>query len=396
MRVTDGSAPRRWQELDLLRALAAGLMVFNHVAVESSGIRTSQPIATAAFIGSFAPVLFFFLTGLGSGIQSASRKPSAGYGYLVKVIILLAAGFDFFRFIGLSMLALEWVRRAPRSGRLAFGLSVAVCVARFVAGPLLRPWLVGRWGLVLGGVLGVEGSSWPGYAFCPWLFYPFFGFALGQLAAQAWSTLEPRRYTWVFVLAGFACLLGAITAMLSARGAEMFRYGTMSAAYFLASLSALALSLAAAIALAPVSRRVPPPWSGFIALSGIRSFAVVPLHYALIPLADAVLGPCVDATTYLRNTLTILVVSFAASALVEKAARYLDAPSLRRPTWIILVAFTAAYRLGLLKAPAGASEDFLRTAMLVGLCVLLVLHRPQGARAERQALAEPEVAPREA
>ena len=68
------------------------------------------------FLGSFAPVLFFFLTGLGYGVQSAAGKRPRGQGYLIKVGILLLAdalmwmkpgtyvGNDFLGFIGLSML----------------------------------------------------------------------------------------------------------------------------------------------------------------------------------------------------------------------------------------------------------------------------------------------------
>jgi hypothetical protein len=52
----------------MLRGLAAGLMVANHVAVRRPYPTASGPIEVASFVGSFAPVLFFFLTGLGHGV----------------------------------------------------------------------------------------------------------------------------------------------------------------------------------------------------------------------------------------------------------------------------------------------------------------------------------------
>lgn len=61
----------RWQEIDVLRDLAAILMVVNHV-----GYKTLDPhqlngslAGNLVFIGSFAPVIFFFVTGVGYGIQ---------------------------------------------------------------------------------------------------------------------------------------------------------------------------------------------------------------------------------------------------------------------------------------------------------------------------------------
>ena len=68
--VETAAAPGRWRELDLMRGLAAALMVLNHVAVGSASGVNSRTAAALAFAGSFAPVVFFFLTGLGTGVQS--------------------------------------------------------------------------------------------------------------------------------------------------------------------------------------------------------------------------------------------------------------------------------------------------------------------------------------
>ena len=120
-----GPGPRtagHWPELDLLRALACACMILNHAAVKSPGIATSPIISASEFVGGFAPVLFYFATGLGYGIQSVKPGGSHGFGFLTKVAILLVADLDFFTFIGLSMLALELIRRQPRGGLIASGL----------------------------------------------------------------------------------------------------------------------------------------------------------------------------------------------------------------------------------------------------------------------------------
>jgi len=76
-------ARARWRELDLFRAVAATCMVLNHVAVRSPGVAASGLISGSELVGGFAPVLFYFATGLGYGIQP---KPRAGgsLGYAIS------------------------------------------------------------------------------------------------------------------------------------------------------------------------------------------------------------------------------------------------------------------------------------------------------------------------
>jgi len=82
-----------WIELDVLRGLAALLMVVNHVgykALYPSQIDGSLS-GNLVFIGSFAPVIFFFVSGVGSGIQPRRKKASHWYVTLNKVVILFFA-----------------------------------------------------------------------------------------------------------------------------------------------------------------------------------------------------------------------------------------------------------------------------------------------------------------
>jgi uncharacterized membrane protein len=377
-----------WPELDLLRSLAAALMVLNHVAVRGveAGVSGSSPVSILAFAGSFAPVMFFFLTGLGSGVQSIGRPGPHGYGYVLKVLVLLAAdamiwvrpgtylGLDFLGFIGLSMLALEWVRRTRFSGLLAACLAAAVVVARYLVAPLLKQWLAARDEGWLGLVLGTSTVAGVSYPMSPWLAYPLMGYALGRAAAWWGDSAAVRRPAALALLAGLAGLAGGAAWVLSARGAQLFRWGSMSFAYFVASLAALAVGLALVLGaarcrpLTPVVRRV--------ALGGVRSFAVVPLHYALMEMCDFAFGPVVGFGTYARTVSAVLVLSFAGSALVPGVAAALNSPARRRLAWTLVpMAFAIAYLLlagGKLGAGSGLA---VRPFIQLALCTLLATTR---------------------
>ena len=279
-----------WPELDLLRTLAVTLMVLNHVAVAGSMVPTSGPTAAIAFVGSFAPVVFFFLTGLGYGVQSVGR-PAKGHGYFRKVLILLAAdamlwagpetrlGLNFLGFIGLSMLLLEWVRRVPRSGLLATALAVVVVAIRFIVGPLLKAWLETRapaWVNVVIGVSGVHGFSYPPG---PWLAYPLIGYGLGRMAGTGGNPALVRRPTVLMSLTGLTALGALVATVMTARGAAIpLGYNVVCIFHCKRGRAGAALILVFGIARLPL----PEPFVKSLGISGVRSFAVVPLHYAVL------------------------------------------------------------------------------------------------------------------
>src|SRR5580698_1983080 len=87
-------------QLDVLRGLAIVLMIVNHVGVSLVDSNQEQLRAVSAliFLGSFAPVLFFFTTGFGIGI---SRRGAAWVGFgstLLKAgLLVLADQFMFWK-----------------------------------------------------------------------------------------------------------------------------------------------------------------------------------------------------------------------------------------------------------------------------------------------------------
>lgn len=110
-----------WKELDILRGLAGLLMIVNHLGVKTlePSLRQDGLSGFLLFIGSFAPVLYFFITGVGYGIQSTQKKNVTNWSSVAnKIAILFLAdllmkwsggrilGLDFLGFIGCSSLLL--------------------------------------------------------------------------------------------------------------------------------------------------------------------------------------------------------------------------------------------------------------------------------------------------
>jgi Heparan-alpha-glucosaminide N-acetyltransferase, catalytic len=376
------SPPVRWPELDLLRSLAAAMMVINHVAVRAVGTTDDWKISAFAFIGSFAPVFFFFLTGLGSGVQSVGRPASRGHGYILKVLVLFAAdamlwvspgrfvGLDFFGFIGLSMLCLEWLRRVGRSGLLAATLTALIFTARFLVGSHFTHLLATPGTHWLGAVLGKTGVPGVSYPLCPWLAYPFMGYTLGRLAGWRSDPASVSRPAIQALLGAVAGVTLGATVLLVAKGFVLFRWGTMSLAYFMASLTALAASLA--LVLGAGSSRALRPFLGWFGVSGVRSFAVVPLHYALIVACENMFGEVVDFGSYAWNATVVLVLSFAGSTLIPKAAIALNSPTRTQTAWAVVSAsFVVAFLLLVNDKLGGISGTTVRTITQLGLCILL-------------------------
>lgn len=83
-----------WTELDVLRALAALLMILNHLGYKilAPNWVDSGSSGSLLFISSLAPVLFFFGTGVGYGVQSSREKKTGQWTVILnKFIILILA-----------------------------------------------------------------------------------------------------------------------------------------------------------------------------------------------------------------------------------------------------------------------------------------------------------------
>jgi uncharacterized membrane protein len=172
-----------WKELDILRGLAALLMIVNHAGYQKlAPTETNGLVASSLlFISSFAPVLFFFVTGVGYGLQSIQKK-NASHWYVIlnKVIILFLAdflihwsngrwiGLEFLGFIGLSSLVMEFVRKSKSPVFYCLIGFVAISLLRYLLGPYVHSlgypkqasWLI-NW------ILGIKDTPGVSYHFLP-------------------------------------------------------------------------------------------------------------------------------------------------------------------------------------------------------------------------------------
>lgn len=305
-----------WHELDVMRGLAAAAMVLNHVGVAWLAPETGGLAGALSFLGSFAPVLFFFVTGWGYGLAHQIGQPGScrdllfKTGVLVLMDLVLSRGrlyWDFLGFIALSMCVLHLLRGRRHALPAAGALLALTLGLRYALAPLLKARL-GDSAFPWSELLGLRAMPGVSYWFTPWLAYPLLGFLLGALSRErrAWWRARALHLGLGLVTAG---LFGsAVTSLLVARGASLFRWGMMSLGFFVASLALLAWVLGLVVWCVALA---PPRIQALLSLRGIASLAVVPLHYGLLELAGRWFAPPVPALHYLVSLPFWLVASFA-------------------------------------------------------------------------------------
>lgn len=330
----------RVPQLDLLRGLAVLLMIINHAAIAWFAEGPMQEgTRVATFLGSLAPILFFYVTGLGIGITTAATGPGPWKDTLFKSALLFVADWflhptfieplqlDFFGFIAVSMLVVQVLLRTSKPILWAGIGSVMAVVMRYGIGPKLD---------------GVEGAAWlfgtraiPGFSYwiVPWICYPLLGFMAGRMLYPT----RIRQLRWALAL-GFLVLVSAAVT-LAWRGMPVFRWGTISFAYFVASLAAIPFaSLAGELLLTtPLAR---------VSIRGIGSFVAVPLHYTLVHLLSPLMSWGADVARVLCLLLFAMFVLRAADLLggfLQQSAARLQRqyPHLPSMMWVFVVGCAA-------------------------------------------------------
>jgi fucose 4-O-acetylase-like acetyltransferase len=318
------SAAERVAELDLLRGVAALLMVFNHVGyVALNGPAAQQGVSGAVvFIGSMAPVLFFFATGFGAGL---AVRPGSWRSLADKVLLLVLAdqflgwtlgrplGLDFFGFIAVSMVVARLV--------LATANPVTVAALGIVGVLLLRYGLGPRWGAAPGGydvmqwLIGFMPHHAVSYPAAPWLAYPLLGTALGVLYRRHGGRIGPRAW---MAMAAAIVVCAAAAGLMASRGSSFHRWGSVAAAFFALSVAVLLCCAAGSVVL---TRRA-PRIAAALSLGGVASFAVVPWHYAMV--RSGAFSAQHEVVFYLAVASLIAALSFALSNAFERAAAALS------------------------------------------------------------------------
>lgn len=380
MRPPAKSPPVRWPELDRLRGLAAVLMVLSHagVALLSADRRDVTPFPMLLFAGSFAPVVFYFVTGLGAGIQSGRARLRSWADALIKAAILIAAdllmqwsigrrwGLDFLGFIGLSVLAIEAVRRTRFPVAWCLAGCIALTLLRFVVGPRLPLDPAQSFGqAVLNWIVGFRVTPGVSYPLSPWMVYPLAGFALGAQIAGRRNWIEARRGLVIFALLAVAAAIGLVAMTLAGRGWSMFRWGTVGLGFFVASFGVLAACCAVACT-GPAS---------LVSLRGVASLAFVPIHYALIQIAVARVGAISELAAYLAIVIAITALGLALAFAVDAVGRALRRlRHLRIAIAVLLVLAGIAAAMTIICSGARPEAAFAsRTAGQIVLCLLFAI-----------------------
>ncbi len=308
------------------------------------------------FFGSFAPVLFFFTTGFGYG-WSDPGPPRAGekLDALYKAAVLIAAdvllrggdwlsfGWDFLGFIGFCIVAVHPLRRHKRAEWLAVAIIAALLLLRFVGAPLVLLLMnEGALQTFSSQLLGQKSVHDVSYPITPWLVYPFVGFLLARWVRKFEASKQPLAGGGIWITSAGVT---ALAWMLASLGMPVGRWGTMSFAYFIASLGVLSTCVAMGFTL----ERTRPgrSFAKRIAVAGLSSLAFVPLHYTLTRWLMARIGGELTSAGYVGTVLMMLPAVLLLSQMVgrwaEKSAPALSGvPHVRGFGLALLVAIGAA------------------------------------------------------
>jgi hypothetical protein len=353
------------RSLDVLRGLAAVAMVFNHTGVAwlAAHDATAGLSGLLVFLGSMAPVLFFFATGVGIGLSPGRLQRPGGLQDLAwKATLLVVAdqlllmkdgiapGLDFFGFIALSMVVVAWVDQQRRAVTWALALIAASLTLRYGLAPQLPSSWNAWWPLAYaGGYASAHGTAYP---LSPWIVFPLAGYVLARWGVYpgdagnsvSAGTMGASHWPAALWLAGVAAVATLAAAGLWWMGKGFHRWGSMNLPFFIAAVGVLAVSLWVADAL---SRRFVGAAEG-LALRGAAAFIVVPAHYAMQSLAQAV----------------------AVLGVPGAGAGWAPAAYVAGSVAVTVLAFGAAKRLARLGAMGWAQQP---AALLVGVVVCLVV-----------------------
>ena len=285
-------------QIDIIRGIAVIMMLTNHAAVRwldfygnNNGIS-----GCLSFIGSFAPVMFFFATGLGYGASHRIGYHGDYRNVLFKATILIImdgfmcqrftiiAGWDFLAFIAFSMIVLLLIKDQYNAVPKALFAAIFFALFKFIGTLIYRTLgLKQTWLAIAIGLGGIESIS---YWFAPWFTYPFVGFIIGAMIVKWSDLIQQKKALFISSAAATGTLIGLVSFYLYNKGAIYFRWGTMSINYFIASFSVIAFILVIAY-LFPIFTQLRKIIQA-ISMRGISSLAVVPVHYFILGMIDIV------------------------------------------------------------------------------------------------------------
>jgi len=376
-------------EFDTLRGLAAIFMIVNHVAAAliAKSVLEDKLVGSLFFIGSFAPVLFFFVTGLGAGAQSSrSTQSSRWLNVGIKVAILILAdlqmqwgqgssfGLDFLGFIGLSILLLEIIRSQKFPLVIcAVGFCI-ISMLRFLGAPLLRAFNLEPQLPIINWIVGnsISGISYP---LSPWMAYPLLGFIIGAFVARHYDWLNKNATRVSLQLFAVALLPIAASLFLGSRSpGAFFRWGSVAIGFYCASFAVIAITMALALL---AHHKLPSSVVSLVSLRGVASFSVVPIHYFLINLLKQFLGETLNSISYCVVTILVIAIAFFLSRQVEVIAQRLAKSERQKVIWLTLVGVAVALSIIIISVSSNPIAATMVTTMgQISLCLLFLVRSP--------------------
>jgi peptidoglycan/LPS O-acetylase OafA/YrhL len=305
-------------ELDVLRGLAAILMIVNHAGYRmlSADQTLTSAAAPAVFLGSVAPAVFFFATGFGIGLsRTFSKRPFDWIEVFWKATLLVVAdqflfwpngvgmGLDFFSFTAIVTVTLSILSRHRLAPQICIALALGILMIRYLVAPALTAEPTAA---LLDWVLGMRAVANVSYPLSPWMVFPFLGFASGVSYRTIEHTSAKTRKRWLRYAAGFGATSCAITVVMFTLNRGFFRWGTVSIGYFMFASTVVIFVGLTAMALAIKS----PAVSKAMSLRGGASFAIIPLHYSMLDAVARWLGNPLSLQIFIILTLLIVIVSF--------------------------------------------------------------------------------------
>lgn len=396
-----------YRELDVWRGIAIIFMITNHAGVVflSDGDMRNLYESTIVFIGSFAPVLFFLITGFGYGLSfgktsfiktpldkalpdkalpdKAIGKHSRGsVWYKASILILMDIllrgghvdifGWDFLGFIAMSMIIVNMVMHGNRPVFLAVVLMTIVVFMRFIVGPAYSSMVPqGQQSALITALLGMSSFSDISYWFAPWLFYPLLGFVAGYYYIRHRKFLVSRKRSLTFCLAAGAIVFLAASLVLKLNDMIFFRWGTVSAAFFILGFAVLLLT-------AILSWLVCIEWkmnrlTRLVAKRGVGCLIMVPIHYAIIYYSKTVFSDPMSAPAFTLYLTGVIISSYLIAHYFENLSKMLASTSV---STVIISCIVSVVILMLLLINVIPLQSSFKNAAIFGAEILLCLLLP--------------------
>ena len=318
--------------LDMFRGFAAILMIINHSGNEllKNTVNISPIAISLVFLGSFAPVLFFLTTGFGIALSKKSEEIKKNlFSTAWKGLLLIFADqlfcwndgtplrLDFFSFIAISTILLTFLSRFNRALMIAVISLVVIVLVRYGVAPKLEH--MDSLGSITHWMLGAPGTQDISYPFSPWMVYPLIGFITAKVYFNNnsnYGVKSHKLYTMGFLM---FIITGALAVILYSKGFVFFRWGTVSFAYFVSSLSVVTLVGLISFAISAKQN----VYANFISLKGTASFLVIPFHYGIIYCFKQNIPPIESSFAFIGVTALIISVAIVWAKLTEQLIKWI-------------------------------------------------------------------------